>query len=95
MSTIKIKCFPVSILAEYETAITLLGSSLQDNEKRTPLHAAAYLGDAEILELLILSGTVIIEEKDYTDFCFDACVNVIVSLILTIKILCAPNVFKK
>jgi hypothetical protein len=38
------------------------------------LHAAAYLGDAEILELLILSGTVIIEEKDYTDFCFDACV---------------------
>uniref|UniRef100_A0AAZ3NP69 Serine/threonine-protein phosphatase 6 regulatory ankyrin repeat subunit A n=1 Tax=Oncorhynchus tshawytscha TaxID=74940 RepID=A0AAZ3NP69_ONCTS len=46
----------VSILAEYETAMTLLGSSLQDNEKRTPLHAAAYLGDAEILELLILSG---------------------------------------
>uniref|UniRef100_A0A4W5M5D5 Uncharacterized protein n=1 Tax=Hucho hucho TaxID=62062 RepID=A0A4W5M5D5_9TELE len=31
-------------------------SSLQDNEKRTPLHAAAYLGDTEILELLILSG---------------------------------------
>jgi len=30
---------------------------LQDNEKRTPLHAAAYLGDAEIIELLILSGT--------------------------------------
>lgn len=30
--------------------------SSQDNEKRTPLHAAAYLGDAEIIELLILSG---------------------------------------
>lgn len=30
----------------------------QDNEKRTPLHAAAYLGDAEIIELLILSGMV-------------------------------------
>lgn len=30
--------------------------SCQDNEKRTPLHAAAYLGDAEIIELLILSG---------------------------------------
>lgn len=29
---------------------------MQDNEKRTPLHAAAYLGDAEIVELLILSG---------------------------------------
>ncbi|EMP41972.1 Serine/threonine-protein phosphatase 6 regulatory ankyrin repeat subunit A [Chelonia mydas] len=29
----------------------------KDNEKRTPLHAAAYLGDAEIIELLILSGT--------------------------------------
>lgn len=28
----------------------------QDNEKRTPLHAAAYLGDAEIIELLVLSG---------------------------------------
>lgn len=28
----------------------------KDNEKRTPLHAAAYLGDAEIIELLILSG---------------------------------------
>ncbi|XP_029599863.1 serine/threonine-protein phosphatase 6 regulatory ankyrin repeat subunit B-like isoform X2 [Salmo trutta] len=46
----------VSIMAEFETAITLLGSSLQDNEKRTPLHAATYLGDTEILELLILSG---------------------------------------
>lgn len=31
-------------------------TSSQDNEKRTPLHAAAYLGDAEIIELLILSG---------------------------------------
>uniref|UniRef100_A0A8C2H5X9 Uncharacterized protein n=1 Tax=Cyprinus carpio TaxID=7962 RepID=A0A8C2H5X9_CYPCA len=28
----------------------------EDCEKRTPLHAAAYLGDAEIIELLILSG---------------------------------------
>ncbi|KAI4785187.1 hypothetical protein KUCAC02_037910, partial [Chaenocephalus aceratus] len=27
-----------------------------DSEKRTPLHAAAFLGDAEITELLILSG---------------------------------------
>lgn len=30
--------------------------SSQDNEKRTPLHAAAYLGDSEIIELLIMSG---------------------------------------
>uniref|UniRef100_A0A8C7ZSM1 Serine/threonine-protein phosphatase 6 regulatory ankyrin repeat subunit A n=1 Tax=Oryzias sinensis TaxID=183150 RepID=A0A8C7ZSM1_9TELE len=30
--------------------------NIQDSEKRTPLHAAAYLGDAEIIELLILSG---------------------------------------
>lgn len=37
----------------------------QDNEKRTPLHAAAYLGDAEIIELLILSGLIL-----YTDFSF-------------------------
>ncbi|XP_042170978.1 serine/threonine-protein phosphatase 6 regulatory ankyrin repeat subunit A-like isoform X2 [Oncorhynchus tshawytscha] len=29
---------------------------MEDNEKRSTLHAAAYLGDAEILELLILSG---------------------------------------
>ena len=29
---------------------------LQDLEKRTPMHAAAYLGNAEIMELLILSG---------------------------------------
>lgn len=28
----------------------------QDQERRTPLHAAAYLGDVAILELLILSG---------------------------------------
>lgn len=28
----------------------------QDSEKRTPLHVAAFLGDAEIIELLILSG---------------------------------------
>ena len=30
--------------------------SFQDSEKRTPLHVAAFLGDAEIIELLILSG---------------------------------------
>lgn len=35
-----------------------LPSLIQDSEKRTPLHAAAYLGDAEIIELLILSGMV-------------------------------------
>lgn len=28
----------------------------QDTEKRAPLHAAAFLGDAEITELLIVSG---------------------------------------
>lgn len=28
----------------------------QDQERRTPLHAAAYLGDAPVVELLILSG---------------------------------------
>lgn len=28
----------------------------QDQERRTPLHAAAYIGDVAILELLILSG---------------------------------------
>ncbi|OXB54970.1 hypothetical protein ASZ78_012746 [Callipepla squamata] len=33
--------------------------NFQDNEKRTPLHAAAYLGDAEIIELLILSDVLI------------------------------------
>lgn len=33
-------------------------SLIQDTEKRTPLHAAAFLGDAEIIELLILSGRV-------------------------------------
>ncbi|OPJ69969.1 hypothetical protein AV530_008456 [Patagioenas fasciata monilis] len=27
-----------------------------DQERRTPLHAAAYIGDVAILELLILSG---------------------------------------
>lgn len=35
---------------------SVFGFFCQDNEKRTPLHAAAYLGDAEIIELLILSG---------------------------------------
>lgn len=29
---------------------------LQDAEKRTPLHVASFLGDADIIELLILSG---------------------------------------
>ncbi len=28
----------------------------QDADKRAPLHAAAFLGDAEIIELLIVSG---------------------------------------
>ena len=41
---------------------------LQDNEKRTPLHAAAYLGDAEIIELLILSGMCFSKE----DLCTEA-----------------------
>lgn len=38
--------------------------SLKDPEKRTPLHAAAFLGDAEITELLILSG------KTFSGFLF-------------------------
>lgn len=38
--------------SEYQLTAFLL----QDAEKRTPLHAAAFLGDAEITELLILSG---------------------------------------
>lgn len=44
--------FGLNIIALYVYFVDLL----QDNEKRTPLHAAAYLGDAEIIELLILSG---------------------------------------
>lgn len=32
---------------------------LQDAEKRTPLHVASFLGDADIIELLILSGKVV------------------------------------
>ncbi|KAK1797807.1 hypothetical protein P4O66_008163, partial [Electrophorus voltai] len=35
-----------------------------DTEKRTPLHAAAFLGDAEITELLILSGRARVNAKD-------------------------------
>ncbi len=35
---------------------TVVFVNAQDSEKRTPLHAAAYLGDAEIIELLVLSG---------------------------------------
>lgn len=37
-------------------AIIVTAFLSQDTEKRTPLHAAAFLGDAEITELLILSG---------------------------------------
>nr|DBA20136.1 TPA: hypothetical protein GDO54_015861 [Pyxicephalus adspersus] len=35
---------------------TVMKTWHMDSEKRTPLHAAAFLGDAEIIELLILSG---------------------------------------
>lgn len=41
----------------------------QDNEKRTPLHAAAYLGDAEIIELLILSGMASSVRAHHVYFC--------------------------
>lgn len=44
------------VLCLFNHFIVFLFAFLQDNEKRTPLHAAAYLGDAEIIELLILSG---------------------------------------
>lgn len=46
---------------------------LQDNEKRTPLHAAAYLGDAEIIELLILSGLILFKILHLVVFCFILC----------------------
>lgn len=31
-------------------------SPYQDQERRTPLHAAAYVGDVPILQLLLMSG---------------------------------------
>lgn len=40
-------------------AITSLGffsRALQDHERRTPLHAAACVGDVHIMDLLIESG---------------------------------------
>lgn len=43
-------------MAPAATLTCLLSPWLQDSEKRTPLHVAAFLGDAEIIELLILSG---------------------------------------
>lgn len=58
--------------SKYQVLFLKMSGWFQDNEKRTPLHAAAYLGDAEIIELLILSGMIL-----YTDFkvnhmeCFD------------------------
>lgn len=38
--------------------------TFQDVEKRTALHAAAYCGDAEIVDLLILSGANV-NHKDF------------------------------
>lgn len=47
-------CCPVLQPAANVTQI--ISFYMKDPEKRTPLHAAAFLGDAEITELLILSG---------------------------------------
>lgn len=44
------------VLHNLQNACLPVWNAQQDTEKRTPLHAAAYLGDTEIIELLILSG---------------------------------------
>lgn len=36
--------------------ITIMFSFIQDQEQGTPLHAAAYLGNVHIMEILISSG---------------------------------------
>uniref|UniRef100_A0A8C9SQD7 Ankyrin repeat domain 28 n=1 Tax=Scleropages formosus TaxID=113540 RepID=A0A8C9SQD7_SCLFO len=46
----------ISVLALDFQPMVAQDQNSSDNEKRTPLHAAAYLGDSEIIELLILSG---------------------------------------
>uniref|UniRef100_A0A7N6A328 Ankyrin repeat domain 28b n=1 Tax=Anabas testudineus TaxID=64144 RepID=A0A7N6A328_ANATE len=51
--------------------------NIQDNEKRTPLHAAAYLGDAEIIELLVLAD-------NFHYVCNTLCWHLFISLTHTI-----------
>uniref|UniRef100_A0A8C8BKK8 Ankyrin repeat domain 52 n=1 Tax=Otus sunia TaxID=257818 RepID=A0A8C8BKK8_9STRI len=42
--------------SQHSRAVFVSYIPAQDQERRTPLHAAAYIGDVAILELLILSG---------------------------------------
>lgn len=42
-----------SIVPRHSSSSFLL---FQDQERRTPLHAAAYVGDVPILQLLLMSG---------------------------------------
>lgn len=46
----------MSLLSQFSSVCLCVCVFVQDSEKRTPLHAAAYLGDAKIIELLIVSG---------------------------------------
>ena len=55
MGFLHLKYIKINFILKFMFHLSFLS---QDNEKRTPLHAAAYLGDAEIIELLILSGMV-------------------------------------
>lgn len=64
-------------------AITVIAFLSQDAEKRTPLHAAAFLGDAEIAELLILSGKNTFNRSSTLYlFFFSICCTVIICLII-------------
>lgn len=65
-------------------AIIVIAFLSQDAEKRTPLHAAAFLGDAEIAELLILSGknTFNCSSALYLFFFGSICCTVIICLII-------------
>lgn len=43
-----------SVIVQRHSHCSFLPS--QDQERRTPLHAAAYVGDVPILQLLLMSG---------------------------------------
>lgn len=58
---------------------------LKDQERRTPLHAAAWLGDVHIMDLLITAGDYLLDFSARCFTCLGFPLSIMVLLVLSLR----------